>query len=147
MFSAKNFFSPAQLKEIEAAIQSAEGNTSGEIRIHIENHCKGEPLPCAMAIFQKLGMHKTALRNGVLFFVAVKDRKFAVAGDEAIDKHVPAGFWEEVRNAVLEKFGQEKFVEGICKGIAMTGTELKKYFPAATNDRNELSNDVIFGNK
>ncbi len=147
MFSSKKFFSADQVKQIEAAIKSAEENTSGEIRVYMENNCKGDAMECALSVFHKLGMHKTLLRNGVLFYVAVKDRKFAVAGDEGIHKNVPEGFWDLVRDNMLEKFKQEKFTEGLCEGIAMAGTELKKYFPLAAADKNELSNEVTFGEK
>ena len=145
MSAGKHFFSQEQVKQIEAAIKSAEENTSGEIRVHIEDRCKGEPLHCAAAVFHKLGMHKTLLRNGVLFYLAVKDRKFAAAGDEGINKNVPEGFWDSVCDKMLEKFKEEKFAEGLCEGISMAGQELKKYFPHADSDKDELSNEVTFG--
>jgi uncharacterized membrane protein len=145
MASAKNFFSATQIRKIESAVKSAEENTSGEIRVHIENRCKGEAIFCATNAFHKLGMHKTELRNGVMLYVAVRDKKFAVIGDEGIHKHVPSGFWDLVRDKMGEHFRQEKFTEGICEGIAMTGLELKKYFPLSASDKNELSNQVTFG--
>lgn len=147
MSSAKNFFSADQIKQIESAIKSAEENTSGEIRVHIENRCKGDAVECAANIFQKLGMHKTALRNGVMLYIAVQDKKFAVIGDEGIHKHVPDGFWDSVRDKMLEQFKAGKFTEGICEGVAMTGKELKKYFAHSSSDKNELSNEVTFGSK
>lgn len=147
MHFVKDFFSAEQIKQIESAIKSAEENTSGEIRIHIENRCRGEALDCAAAVFQKLGMHKTLLRNGVLFYLAVKDRKFAVAGDKGIHQNVSEGFWDSVRDNMLKKFKEEKFTEGLCEGITMAGNELKKYFPVTTADKNELSNEVTFGAK
>ena len=147
MFSAKNFFSAGQVKQIESAIQSAEENTSGEIRVHIESICNGNALRSAAKIFHKMGMHKTHLRNGVLFYLAVKDKKFAMVGDEAIHKNVPEGFWDLVRDKMLTQFKQEKFVEGLCEGIEMAGQEFKKYFPHSSSDKNELSNEVTFGKK
>lgn len=146
MPSARNFFSSEQTKAIESAIKSAEENTSGEIRVHIENRCKGEAMDCALGIFHKHGMHKTLLRNAVLFYVAVKDKKFAVVGDEGIHKNVPEGFWNLVRDKMLEKFKEEKFSEGLCHGIEMTGKELKKYFPHFASDKNELSDEITFDN-
>lgn len=89
-------------------------------------------------------MHKTELRNGIMFYLAVKDKKFAVIGDEGINKNVPAGFWDLVRDKMQEQFKQEKFTEGLCEGIKMTGIELKKYFPLSSSDKNELSNEVTF---
>jgi len=147
MSSARTFFSAEQKKQIESAIQSAEENSSGEICVHIENKCKGDTVECAAKIFHKLKMHKTALGNGVMFFLAVADKKFAVIGDEGIHKNVPEGFWDLVRDKMLEQFKQEKFTEGLCLGIEMTGKELKKYFPHLSTDKNELSNEVTFGKK
>jgi|ERR1035437_1449313 uncharacterized membrane protein len=147
MSSAKTFFSTEQIKQIESAIQAAEENTSGEVCVHIENKCKGDVVECATNIFRKLKMHKTELRNGVMLFVAVRDKKFAVIGDAGIHKNVPEGFWDTVRDKMLEKFKQEKFTDGLCLGIEMTGRELKKYFPHLATDKNELSNEVTFGKK
>ena len=143
----KSFFSSEQVKQIESAIQSAEQNTSGEIRVHIENHCQEDAVECAQKVFHKLGMDKTDLRNGVLFYLAVKDKKFSVIGDEGIHKHVSAGFWELVRDKMEEQFKDDKFAEGLCEGVRMTGAELKKYFPLSASDANELSNDVTFGKR
>lgn len=145
MPSARIFFSPEQAKQIEKAIQSAEENTSGEIRVFIENRCKGEALVRAAKAFHRLGMDKTVLKNGVLFYVAARDKKFAVAGDAGIHKQVPADFWDAVRDAVLQKFSGNHFADGLCEGIAMAGIELKKYFPLSSTDKNELSNEVTFG--
>lgn len=148
MPSSKNFFSNPQVKAIESAIRDAEKNTSGEIRVHIEDHCKGaDPVICAQKVFHKLGMDKTDLHNGVMFYLAIKDHSFAVIGDSGIHKHVPPGFWDLVRDKMQEQFKLEKFTEGLCEGIAMTGTELKKYFPLSSSDKNELSNEVTFGAK
>lgn len=146
MSSAKTFFSAEQVKHIESAIQSAEENSSGEICVHIENNCKADAVEHATKYFHRLKMHKTEFRNGVLFFLAVKDRKFAVIGDEGIHKNVPEGFWDLVRDKMLEQFKLGKFTEGLCSGIEMTGIELKKYFPHMANDKNELSNEVTFDN-
>lgn len=145
MFSSKEFFSPEQVGQIESAIRSAEENTSGEVRVHMDIRCRGEETACAAKIFHQLGMHKTELRNGVLFYLAIKDKKFAVIGDEGIHKHVPAGFWDKVRDIMLEQFKHEKFTEGLCEGIALAGRELKKHFPLSASDKNELSNEVTFG--
>lgn len=148
MPTSRNFFSDVQVKQIESAIQAAEQSTSGEIRVHIEDHCKvADPVNCAQGIFHRIGMDKTALRNGVMFYLAVKDHQFAVIGDAGIHQHVPPGFWDRVRDKMQEHFSRHEFTEGLCEGIAMTGIELKKYFPLSLSDKNELSNEVTFGAK
>lgn len=147
MSSVKKNFSATQVKEIQSAIQSAEENTSGEIRVHVENRCRTDVLERARNIFNKLGMYRTKHRNGVLFHLAVVDRKFAIVGDEGIHKNVPEGFWEEVRDRMQKRFEKKEFTEGLCMGIEMTGKELKKYFSHSLSDRNELSNEVTFDEK
>ncbi len=141
-----DFFSLEEKKIIEEAIRKAELNTSGEIRVHIESDCKIEALDRATYIFEKLGMHKTEQRNAVLFYIAIADKKFAIIGDVGINIKVPANFWDDIRSAMYELFIEKKFAEGLEKGILMTGEQLKQHFPYQSNDVNELSNDVSFGN-
>jgi len=143
--SAKDFFTDEQKNAIQQAIANAELNTSGEIRVHIEEKCNGDALDAAAKIFNKLKMHKTELRNGVLFYLAVEDHKFAIAGDKGINEKVGNAFWDTTRDVMLENFKQKKFTEGLCKGIEMAGDKLKEHFPFHLTDRNELTNDVSFG--
>ncbi len=143
--SAKKFFSKEQQKIIMQSIANAELNTSGEIRVHIDDDCKEDVLNKALKTFHKLKMNKTELRNGVLFYLAVNDRKFAVLGDEGIHEKVPENFWDTIKNDMFEHFKKEQFTEGLAKGIEMAGEKLKTYFPLLDNDTNELSNDMSFG--
>ena len=131
-------------KEIVAAIQEAELNTSGEIRVHLENHCRGKVLDRASEVFATLDMHRTELRNGILFYLAMKDHQFAILGDLGINQKVPEHFWEEIRDFMVEKFKEGKYVEGLAEGIKMAGQQLKKHFPYQKGDRNELSDDISF---
>ena len=143
--SAKKFFTEKQRSFIEKAIADAELNTSGEIRVHIDDTCKGDVLDCAANMFHKLKMNKTQLRNGVLFYLAVSDQKFAILGDKGINEKVPADFWNNIKEEMLSHFKQQQFTEGLSKGIEMAGEKLKTHFPLQINDRNELSNDMSFG--
>lgn len=139
-------FSKEQQQKIVEAIQFAEKNTSGEIRVHIEKRCKGDVMEHAIHIFEKLKMHQTRQRNGVLFYLSVNDHKLAILGDEGIHKKVPEGFWNEVRNHMIQCFKQGKFTEGLSEGIIMAGEQLKKHFPYNSKaDKNELSDEISFG--
>jgi uncharacterized membrane protein len=144
--TANSFFTKEQKEDIKQAILNAELDTSGEIRVHIENTCEGDVLDRAAYIFQKLKIHKTELRNGVLFYLALKNRKFSVIGDEGINKVVPDDFWEELRNKMLNYFRDGQFTEGLVEGMITIGKYLKKRFPYQTNDVNELSDEISFGN-
>ena len=141
---ASKFFTKSQQADILAAVREAENNSSGEIRVHIETYCPEDVLDRAAWIFRKLGMHKTAERNGVLFYLAVKDRKFAVIGDAGINSKVPEGFWDDVRELMQNKFREGKFTEGLAEGIILSGEHLKKHFPHRMDDVNELPDDISF---
>lgn len=142
--SVENFFSSEEKKRITDAIAEAEKNTSGEIRLHAEGHCKIDVLDRAAYVFKKLGMHETEQRNGVLFYLAVHDRKFAIIGDAGINRVVPADFWNEIKETMLGHFKEGKFTDGLTKGILMAGEQLKTNFPFHKDDVNELSNEISF---
>ena len=129
---------------IRRAVEKAELNTSGEIRVCIEKTCNEEVLDRAAAYFYKLDMDKTRLRNGVLIYMATVDRKFAIIGDAGINKVVPETFWDDTKLAMLEQFKFGKLVEGIAIGVKMAGEQLKKFFPHETDDTNELPDDIAF---
>ena len=96
-------------------------------------------------MFKKLGMEKTAERNGVLFYLAVKDRKFAIIGDAGINAKVPEGFWDCISELLARNFKEGKFTEGLAEGILLAGKQLKKHFPYKKEDVNELSDEISFG--
>jgi len=143
--TAKNFFSAEEKNAIKEAVEKAEKNTSGEIRVHVENNCKGEVLDRAAYLFKQLGMEKTELRNGVLFYLALKNRQFAILGDRGINAGVPEHFWDEIAQLMAENFKEGKFKDGLEQGILKAGEQLKKHFPHKKDDINELSDEISFG--
>lgn len=139
-------FSEIEQKRVVEAIRTAEMATSGEVRVHIEKLCaENDVLERAKQVFAQLGMHRTELKNGVLFYLAVENRKFAVLGDQGINERVPDNFWNDVRDIMRAHFVKNEFSEGLSKGIEQAGQQLKTYFPRQDNDINELSDDISFG--
>ena len=143
--TAKTFLDQAAQDEIVCAIKDAEMMTSGEIRLHIENYCEEPVLDRAAHIFAKLDMQETNLRNGVLFYIAVKDRQFAILGDIGINICVDTCFWDDVKEYTLTHFQRGEFVKGLTNGIRMVGEKLEENFPYQADDVNELSDDISFG--
>ena len=141
---ASSFFTKEQQAQILASVREAEMETSGEIRVHIESTLKGDVLDRAAWLFKKLGMHKTADRNGVLFYLAVRDRKFAIIGDAGINAKVPAGFWNDISELLKRNFMESKFTEGLSEGILLAGNHLKTHFPHKPDDVNELPDEISF---
>jgi uncharacterized membrane protein len=142
--NAASFFSKEQQDEILSSVKEAEKSTSGEIRVHIETSCTEDVLDRAAWIFNKLKMDRTADRNGVLFYLAISDKKFAVIGDGGINAVVPEGFWDEIKEIMQKQFKEGKFTEGLSKGILMTGQQLKMHFPYRKGDVNELPDELSF---
>lgn len=145
MSKVEDFLTPEEESEIVKAISQAEKNTSGEIRVHIENHTEKPPLERAQEVFNFLGMDKTLMRNGVLFYVGVSDHTFAIIGDEGIHKRVEEDFWDCTKDTVISHFKEKKYKDGLVAGILRAGERLQQYFPFGSDDSNELSNEISKG--
>jgi len=143
--NAINFFSKEEKALIKSAVKEAELNTSGEIRVHVDNHCREDVMDRAAWWFEKLEMQKTQQRNGVLFYLAVKDHKFAILGDAGINAVTSDDFWDKIKEKMLTSFNDGKFATGLQDGILMAGEQLKEHFPYQDDDVNELSDDISFG--
>ncbi|HBE43785.1 MAG TPA: hypothetical protein DDW27_21845 [Bacteroidales bacterium] len=141
---ASEFFTKEKLDQIRDSIKEAENTTSGEIRVHIETRLTGDVLDRAAWIFKRIGMHGTADRNGVLFYLALENRKFAVIGDHGINARVPEDFWDNIKKSLEMNFNEGKFTEGLVEGILMTGRQMKEHFPVQKNDINELPDEISF---
>ena len=114
----------------------------GEIRVHVENSCKGDVFKHAVTVFAKLNMHKTERKNGVLFYFAVKDKKFAIVADKGINEVVKPDFWNEIKVQMQQDFSNANFSAGICKAVKVAGLQLAQFFPIQADDTNELSNEI-----
>ncbi len=145
MASAKNFFNDEEKEAIVAAIRKVEIHTSGEIRVHVDDRCDKDAFDRAVNVFQFLKMDKTPFRNGVLIYIAVKDRKFAVLGDEAIYKKVDNDFWSSIAQKLHNDFVEQQYAVGVINAIETVGKALIKYFPDVDElERNELPDDISF---
>jgi len=145
MSLVEDFLTTDEEQEIVDAILESEKNTSGEIRVHIEPSSRLDHYVRAQEVFHLLKMDNTRESNGVLIYVAVEDKKFAICGDKGIDEVVPDDFWNSTKDLIQNSFKEGKFKEGIIRGILMAGEELKAHFPWKPNDTNELSNEVSKG--
>ncbi len=142
-----SYFSEEENQQIIAAIQRAEQRTSGEVRIFVEKRCEYvDPLRRAREIFYSLKMTETAQRNGVLLYIAMKDKQLAIFGDEGIHARVGNAFWNEEVQKMLRQFNKENYTEGIVQIIADIGEALVANFPYdGQTDKNELPDEIVFG--
>jgi len=135
----------SSIRLIEQAIALAEKQTSGEIRVHLEEKCREDVLDHAAFIFRELEMHRTDLRNGILLYIALDDRKYAIIGDSGIHERVGQSFWTNVSEALKMHFVRGEYLQGVTACIAACGQQLQAHFPYKRNDENELTNAVSIG--
>jgi uncharacterized membrane protein len=147
VLSAAEFLTGAERELVERAIVEAEQRTSGEIRVHFEDHIEEEVLDHAAFIFEELAMHRTRDRNAVLIYISVVDRKVAVIGDKGINEVVPAGFWNDVVGVLQLYFAGGKRADGLVEAVHLVGAKLRHFFPLRNDDRNELSNTITFSER
>ena len=148
IFSKKKpFFTAEENDRIIQAICEAERQTSGEIRLFVESKCKYvDPIDRAAEVFYQLKMENTELRNGVIFYVATKDKQLAIYADKGIHEATGTEHWKSVVQEILAVFGRDEVVAGIIKTIKLIGKALKYHFPYNGEvDKNELPDEIIFG--
>ena len=145
MSKVEDFLTQEEEQEVVEAIRVAEKETSGEIRVHIEKTTSLDAYDRALEVFHDLKMDETELQNGVLIYVAVKDRNFVICGDKGINDVVTNEFWDTTRDVIVSHFKNGNFKQGLIDGIIKAGEQLKKYFPYLEGDTNELSNEISKG--
>lgn len=142
MDKVESFLSETEEQDIIKAIQIAEKNTSGEIRVHIEKHTDKKHFDRAFEVFHTLKMDETKGRNGVLIYLAIDDKSFVICGDKGINDIVADDFWNSTKDVVQNYFKDGDFKQGLVEGIKKAGNELKKHFPYQKDDVDELSNEI-----
>ncbi|WP_179008607.1 TPM domain-containing protein [Winogradskyella forsetii] len=145
MPNIENFLTSKEEAEIVEAIRIAECDTSGEIRVHIEQKCDIDVYEHALEVFHILKMDNTLQRNGVLIYVAVDNKSFVIFGDQGINNIVGADFWNSTRDKISAQFKAGNFKEGLIDGIKEAGKVLSQYFPWHHHDKDELDNTISKG--
>ncbi len=145
VMKVRDFFTDDQRLAIQESIASAEKMTGGEIRVHLSDSCPGDAVEAAIKVFRSLKMHATKDRNAVLIFLAPANKKVAIIGDKGINEKVPPGFWDKAYETMRSEFALGRHTEGLIAAISMAGEQLKHYFPYHSTDRDELNNEISYG--
>lgn len=146
---ARRFLGDEDFDAIARASANAEAHTSGEIRVHLERRVPrgrrgvvGDVLERARDVFWRLGIQRTRERNGVLIYLAIEDRRFAIVGDEGIHARVGNDHWVSMRDLMVEKLKNQQPGEAILSAISETVRVLREHFPRRPDDTDELSDQV-----
>jgi uncharacterized membrane protein len=147
VLTAEELLTETDRKRVAEAVAAAERRTSGEIRVHIEDHIEEDVLVHAAYVFEELGMQHTRDRNGVLVYVCVADRLVAVLGDKGINERVPPDFWNSTVAILKLHFAAGRYADGLCEAVRTVGEKLANDFPLRNDDTDELTNEVSFGRR
>ena len=143
---AEDYFNIQEKQAIANAIQQAELQTSGEVRVFVESKCRYvDAMDRAKEVFDKLDMHKTEAQNAVLIYVAIKHKQVAIFADEGIYQKTGVDFWNKELQIMIQYFKKENIMDGIISVVEHIGEALKTHFPYQKDDINELPNDIVFG--
>ena len=142
----EDFLSAQDETRVVEAIRIAESNTSGEIRVHLENSAKDmNAFDRAAQVFDFLHMNNTKHSNGVLIYVAVADKTLVIMGDKGINNVVPSNFWESTKDIIISHFKNNQIAQGLVDGVLNAGKQLQEHFPRTSNDVNELGDTISVG--
>ncbi len=144
MLFEKKLLSKKETGRLINAIEAAERNTSGEIRVHIEKHSSEDAVTACEKLFYKLQMQNTKHRNGILFYLSYSSKTFAVWGDEGIHAKVKNEFWDSITNRAVEFFKKGDYITGLEQAITLCGEKLSEHFPFGEDDKNELPNQISY---
>jgi uncharacterized membrane protein len=142
-------FPPEVLEAIERAVENAERNTSGEIKVKIIGNCDpdlgGDANAQAVREFEREGLGNTRDKTGVLLLLVFNERKFTVLGDSGIHAKLGQEYWDRAAREMSDYFRQGAFGLGIHAAVTDVGFRLAEFFPKRSDDVNELSDGVILG--
>ncbi|MBS1548415.1 MAG: TPM domain-containing protein [Bacteroidetes bacterium] len=146
----KRIFTDQQLATLTEAIRMAEHQSTGEIRVHIDQTTTNQTenatdnASVAFDVFKSLCMGKTKEKNAVLFHINFHQKYLTIIGDTGIHEKVKQDFWDQLHDKTTAEFANGNYLKGLEKAILETGTELKKHFPIEGENPNELPDEITF---
>ena len=142
--SLDRLIAPEEQNRLLDKIARIEKRSSGEVRIHVTDRRVKDPLDAARRTFTSLGMASTRRRNGVLVFLSLPSRRFAIVGDEGIDRVTPPEYWDGLRDALARRLAAGQYCEGLLEILDRVEAVLAEHFPYEKGDVDELPDDISY---
>jgi uncharacterized membrane protein len=143
-------FSAAVLNEIEKAVKHSESQHRGELRFAIENALAPgwvwhgmNARHRATEVFSNLRIWDTEENSGVLIYIMLADREVHILADRGINKCVAQPEWDRIARIMQNEFSKGDFRQGSLQGIEGITSLLATYFPANSDNTNELPNRPV----
>jgi uncharacterized membrane protein len=147
---AHRAFPQSTLARIDAAIHESEKHHHGELRFVVEGDlhlgallCGVTPRQRAEELFAHLRVWDTEENGGVLIYVQLIDRDVEIVADRGISAKVPQAQWNTVCTEMQSAFRSGRYEEGALRAIAAMTALLRRHFPAAGVNPDELPNQPV----
>jgi uncharacterized membrane protein len=136
--------SPQDQQRLLEKIGQIENRSSGEVRLHVTDRRVKDTLEAARKTFTALGITRTRRRNGVLVFLSLPSRTFAIVGDEGIDRVTGPQYWESLRDTMAKRFSAGSYADGLLDILDRVEAVLVEHFPYEEGDVDELPDDISY---
>jgi putative membrane protein len=97
----------------------------------------------AVRAFYEKGLYRTKKNTGVLFFLSLLERKVRVLADSGIHEKIGQETLNKFARHVSRGIRDGQACDALCEAMREAGDLLAIHFPAAKDDTNELSDDVM----
>ena len=98
----------------------------------------------AIRAFYEKGLYKTKDETGVLIFLSLLEKKVWILGDKGINAKIRENFWADIAKEISSGMFEKTHCDALISAIEKCSLELTKHFPCKPDDKNELSDKVIF---
>lgn len=97
----------------------------------------------AVRSFFEKGLYRTREETGILIYISLLERKVWILGDRGIDSKIDPRFWRSFAARLAAGIREGRSCDALCCIIRECGEELSRHFPRSSDDRNELTDDLI----
>jgi uncharacterized membrane protein len=137
----KGLLHPHDQRLIADAIRIAEKRTAAEFKVHVEPS-NPNPQARARALVDKLKVSRTAARNGVLVYAAIRDRRCVVVADVGLRAQAESAAWKGIVERASVEFRNGRFGHGLAQAVLALSEELRGSQPRRADDVNEVDDGI-----
>jgi uncharacterized membrane protein len=144
-WTVRRAFPAAAMQAIGESIARSEGTHGGEVRFAVEHALELPQLLAgitahqrALQVFSDLRVWDTEHNNGVLIYFLLADQDFEIVADRGIHTRVGTQGWEEICRRMESMIRERRFQDAVLAGVEAIGDHLRRHYPRAAGDRNEL---------
>lgn len=98
----------------------------------------------AFRMFYDHGLYKTVDNTGVLFLISILEHRVYILADKGIYEKIKQKTLDDYAESISKGIAKGNGAASLCEAIKSCGAVLAKNFPIKPDDKNELSDKIIF---